>query len=334
MYPATIGRRASCRSSSTSCANAPDEVGSGLAFITAPPEEFVPEPARGQPVIGCRLLLRGLGRGRRGGVPAAARVRPARDRPGRADAVRRRCSSCSTPRPRRARGTTGPPTSTTSCPTRRSTCSSSTRRSRCHRSRQIILVPGGGAIARVPEDATAFGQRTAPWNIHFLSMWADPADDDENIEYTRELAGGDEAVEHRPRVPQLHRRRGLDRVEAAFGPEKFARLQAVKTDVGPDQPVPPQPEHPAQVAGCVASGRAAAHGGGGRVDDSSRAASRRRSRRSGRARASRAATRAGPGPRSGPCGRRGARQGRPPARRARRTSPSSGHPPGGDAMRR
>src|SRR6185503_17507377 len=32
--------------------NAPDEVGSGLAFITAPPEEFVPEPVRGQPVIG------------------------------------------------------------------------------------------------------------------------------------------------------------------------------------------------------------------------------------------------------------------------------------------
>ena len=31
---------------------APDEVGTGLAFITAPPEEFVPEPVRGTPVIG------------------------------------------------------------------------------------------------------------------------------------------------------------------------------------------------------------------------------------------------------------------------------------------
>ena len=41
---------------------------------------------------------------------------------------------------------------------------------------QIILVPGGGAIARVDEDATAFGQRKAPWNIHYLSMWPDPAD--------------------------------------------------------------------------------------------------------------------------------------------------------------
>ena len=30
-----------------------------LAFITAPPEEFVPEPVRGQPVVGVIVLLRG-----------------------------------------------------------------------------------------------------------------------------------------------------------------------------------------------------------------------------------------------------------------------------------
>ena len=40
---------------------------------------------------------------------------------------------------------------------------------------QIIVMAGGGAIARVAEDATAFGQRSAPFNIHFLSMWADAA---------------------------------------------------------------------------------------------------------------------------------------------------------------
>src|SRR5690606_5534260 len=33
-------------------AEAPDEVGCGLAFITAPPEDFVPEPVRGKPVVG------------------------------------------------------------------------------------------------------------------------------------------------------------------------------------------------------------------------------------------------------------------------------------------
>ena len=53
---------------------------------------------------------------------------------------------------------------------------------------QILLVPGGGVLARVDEEATAFGQRTAPWNTHFLSMWEDPAETEKNIAYTRELA--------------------------------------------------------------------------------------------------------------------------------------------------
>ena len=52
----------------------------------------------------------------------------------------------------------------------------------------MLLVPGGGAIARVDEDATAFGQRTAPFNIHYLSMWDDPADNEKNIAYTRAIA--------------------------------------------------------------------------------------------------------------------------------------------------
>ncbi len=41
---------------------------------------------------------------------------------------------------------------------------------------QIILVRGGGAVARVDDEATAFGQRDAPWNMHFLSIWPDPAE--------------------------------------------------------------------------------------------------------------------------------------------------------------
>jgi hypothetical protein len=39
--------------------SAPDEVCGGVAFITAPPEEFVPEPVRGQPVIGVVVLYVG-----------------------------------------------------------------------------------------------------------------------------------------------------------------------------------------------------------------------------------------------------------------------------------
>ena len=73
---------------------------------------------------------------------------------------------------------------------------------------QIILIPGGGALVTCREDAMAFGQRSAPWNMHYLSMWPDPADTETNIAYTRAARRRDEAVDHRARLPQLHRRRG------------------------------------------------------------------------------------------------------------------------------
>jgi FAD/FMN-containing dehydrogenase len=58
MYPAEGGREL-FRFWRDFMLAAPDEVGSGLAFISAPPEEFVPEPVRGQPVIGVVLCYCG-----------------------------------------------------------------------------------------------------------------------------------------------------------------------------------------------------------------------------------------------------------------------------------
>ena len=58
MYPAADGRRAAPLLPRLHD-DAPDEVCSGLAFITAPPEDFVPEPVRGQPVIGVVCLYAG-----------------------------------------------------------------------------------------------------------------------------------------------------------------------------------------------------------------------------------------------------------------------------------
>ena len=170
------GRRASA---ATSCSTAPDEVGSGArVHHRAARADSCPSRCSGHPSSASSCATPGdVEEGERG-ARAAARVRSAGRRPGRADAVRRGAGAH---RPRRTR--TGMRNYWTadfspSCPTRRSTCSSSTRPTRCRRSRQILLVAGGGAISRVPEDATAFGQRHAPWNIHYLSMWADPADDE------------------------------------------------------------------------------------------------------------------------------------------------------------
>jgi FAD/FMN-containing dehydrogenase len=50
---------------------------------------------------------------------------------------------------------------------------------------EILVFPMGGAIARVPARATAFGDRTAPWAVWIASQWTDPAEDELHRDWTR-----------------------------------------------------------------------------------------------------------------------------------------------------
>ena len=58
MYPATMAVDV-LRNFRDVMATAPDEVGSGVCLLTAPHEEFVPEPVRGRPVVGVVLCYAG-----------------------------------------------------------------------------------------------------------------------------------------------------------------------------------------------------------------------------------------------------------------------------------
>jgi hypothetical protein len=117
---------------------------------------------------------------------------------------------------------------------------------------QIIVVPGGGALSRVDDQAMAFGSRDAAFNIHYLSMWEDPADTDRNIDYTRTLAGSMKPWSTGMAYLNFLGDEGRSRVEASFGPEKFARLQQIKAVWDPDnlfhvnQNIPPAPPIPVQ----------------------------------------------------------------------------------------
>jgi FAD/FMN-containing dehydrogenase len=53
---------------------------------------------------------------------------------------------------------------------------------------EILLFPMGGAIARVPADATAFGDRSARWAVWIASQWTDPAEDAIHRAWTRSFA--------------------------------------------------------------------------------------------------------------------------------------------------
>jgi FAD/FMN-containing dehydrogenase len=70
-------------------------------------------------------------------------------------------------------------------------------------------------------------------------MWLDPADDDGNITWTREFS-----ARMKPYMTgRVHLNfigeEGEDRVRAAFGPETYARLQALKDRYDPTNPFRP-----------------------------------------------------------------------------------------------
>ncbi len=212
---------------------APDEVGTGLAFICAPPEEFVPEPVRGQPVIAVVVCCSGP-------VDAAEEaIRPLREfGPPAIDMVAPMPyvavqQLLDPPNPKGMRNYWTAdfydelPDEAVDALVAKATQPVSPMT-------QIILVPGGGAIARVDDAATAFGQRHSKWNVHFLSMWPDPAEDARNIAYTRELSGAMKPWAAGQVYLNFIGDEGPDRVRSAFGAEKYARLQALKNEWDPE----------------------------------------------------------------------------------------------------
>ncbi len=224
--------------------DAPDEVGSGLAFICAPPEDFVPEPVRGQPVIGILVCYAGdpdegakvLGPLLEYGPPAINLVQPMPYL-----AVQQLLD------PANQKGMQNYWTGDfyEELPDEAIDVLIDIATKPVSPLTQNILVAGGGAISRVDDDAMAFGQRATKWNIHYLSMWADPRDSEENIAYTKRLSGAMKPWSTGRVYLNFLGDEGQERVAAGFGPTKYARLREIKARWDPtnvfrnNQNIPP-----------------------------------------------------------------------------------------------
>lgn len=110
----------------------------------------------------------------------------------------------------------------------------------------ILFEHFGGAVSRVSRDATAFDQRDSDYNLVIVSRWADPAEADPNVAWARSTSDAAKPfTTGRVYVNYIGAGEAPDRVRAAFGADKFARLAAIKQKYDPknvfrmNQNIPP-----------------------------------------------------------------------------------------------
>ena len=101
---------------------------------------------------------------------------------------------------------------------------------------QVGVEPWGGAVSRVESAATAFGQRDAPYNLLILGMSNNPAEGEACVKWARELwsaiqpfSSGGVYVNYLGHETD----EGAERVRAAYGPKKYARLVELKNKYNP-----------------------------------------------------------------------------------------------------
>ena len=101
----------------------------------------------------------------------------------------------------------------------------------------FILLEGIVGAGRIePAGGAAFGQRAAAWNASALAIWESPDEDEKAIGWARRVADivapasltGGGYVNYSP-VDE-----SADRVKAAYGADRYARLVAIKRRLDPD----------------------------------------------------------------------------------------------------
>jgi FAD/FMN-containing dehydrogenase len=210
---------------------APDEVMALVAFLSAPPAPFVPAPMHGAPMVAIAFCHAGS---LEDGQQAASRLRafcpPAVDLIG--------------PMPYTALQQLFDP----SAPFGRQVYLKSDHLAhlgddvidtvvdhaagRTSPLSVVILFPLGGAIGRHNEQETAFGHRDAAYDYVIYSMWTDPGESERHIQWTRDFAAAMQPFSVGVYVNEMGVE-GEDRVRAAYNPEAYARLVALKNTYDP-----------------------------------------------------------------------------------------------------
>lgn len=97
---------------------------------------------------------------------------------------------------------------------------------------QVFVVQMGGAVSRVPDDATAFGGRKAGFQTLCIGIWDEPADREAAVQWVRGLWSDLEPFAHGAYV-NLSDTQDESALRVTYGPEKYAKLQRIKAKYDP-----------------------------------------------------------------------------------------------------
>ena len=208
---------------------APDELGGGLAYITGPPEDFVPAALQGQLTVGAIVVYAGTEAEMRETLAPILALDPPAALVAEMPYAEIQCAIDDPPGYRNywsAEHLTGFPDEAVDV-----FCA------RAHdmvvpSPSQHIAFPWGGAVARGAAD-WPLPHRDARWVIHPLGLWEDPADDEQGFAWGRGICADVRPWATGAVYLNFVGDEGQDRVRAGYGEANYERLAAVKAEYDP-----------------------------------------------------------------------------------------------------
>lgn len=100
---------------------------------------------------------------------------------------------------------------------------------------EIHFQYGGGAIGKVPDDQSVIGNRSVPYIFNLIAKWADPATDQTNIAYVRDLWDSLQKFSTGGVYSNFNTDLDEKSARAAFGQANLNRLAQLKRAYDPDQ---------------------------------------------------------------------------------------------------
>lgn len=98
---------------------------------------------------------------------------------------------------------------------------------------QGVVFCHGGAISRVPEDATAASNRSAPYMAHPISCWRNPHEAEYEMDWVRRFTGAFDPVATGVTYLNFEPTTSEESVRSGFSADKYERLVALKDEWDP-----------------------------------------------------------------------------------------------------